>query len=90
MSTARKIAGAGYNNQTSYQTSHKPDLPQQLLPIILPVYERLSTTELLESCSRVATQNANECANGTIWKRCPKTSWYGRRSIVIGATMGVL
>ena len=68
-----------YNNQTS-----------NLLPIILPVYERLSTTELLERCSRVATQNANECVNGTIWKRCPKTSWYGRRSIVIGATMGVL
>lgn len=67
-----------------------PDLAKGILPVILPVYEKLSKPELLERCARVATQNANECVNSVIWKRCPKTQWLGKRSVVIGATMGVM
>lgn len=33
---------------------------------------------------RVATQNANECLNGEIWRRCPKTQWLSRTNIMIG------
>ena len=61
-----------------------------MLEIILPVYERLSDTALLERCARIATENANECVNGVIWKFCPQTHWYGRRSVQIAATMGVM
>lgn len=61
-----------------------------MLDILLPLYTRLSSTKLPEKCARLATQNANECVNGAIWKRCPKVQWYGRRSIQIGATVGVL
>ena len=79
-----------FKNPTTTQTNHKPDLPHQMLEIILPLYKRLSSDELLERCARVATQNANECVNGVIWKNCPKTQWSDRRSVMIGATMGVM
>jgi hypothetical protein len=79
-----------YKNEESEQKSHEPYLLEELLPVILPVYERLSDEKLLERCERVATQNANECVNGQIWLRCPKTLWMGRKSIMIGAVMGVL
>lgn len=79
-----------YYTNPNRPEGHQPDLPKQLLPIILPVYEKLSSNDLLERCARVSTQNANECLNGTIWRRCPKTQWLGRRSVMIGATMGVM
>lgn len=44
----------------------RPDLPKQMLEKLLPVYERLSNDKLLERCSRVSTQNANESLNGVI------------------------
>lgn len=78
-----------YKNPEKPQ-GHHPDLPLEMLKVILPVYERLSQPFLLERCARVATQNANECLNGEIWRRCPKTQWYGRRSIEIGAAMAVM
>lgn len=64
---------------------HKPDLPFPMLPLILPLYERLSAKDLLNRCAKSKTQNANECVNGAIWRRCPKTQWLGRRSVVTGA-----
>lgn len=78
-----------FNNPEKEQR-HKPDLPHDMLAIILPTYERLGNTALLERCAKVSTQNANECLNGEIWKRCPKTDWFGRKAVTISAIMGVL
>lgn len=64
--------------------NHRPDLYIGMLEPVLTVYKRLSDTKLLERCMRVATQNANECLNGEIWRRCPKTQWLSRTNIMIG------
>ncbi|XP_067944011.1 uncharacterized protein [Watersipora subatra] len=71
-------------------TPSRPALPNAMLNVILPVYKRLSDRKLLERCKRVATQNTNECFNGEIWRRCPKTQWCGKRAVTIGATMAAM
>lgn len=68
----------------------KPLLPKWAHDHILPVYEKLADRELLGRCSRVSTQNSNESVNNVIWRRCPKTEWYGKSSVNIAATMGVV
>ena len=78
-----------YRNPKKSQ-GHRPDLPKPMLQTLLPVYERLSEDALLERCSRVSTQNANESLNGLIWRRCPKVQYYGRKSVQIASVMGVM
>jgi len=39
---------------------------------ILPVYERLSSEELMSRCTKLGTQNSNESLHACIWLRQPK------------------
>lgn len=54
-----------------------------------PVYVRLSSDELLNRCSRIGTQNANESLHSLVWRRCPKELFMSRRRYEIGATRAV-
>lgn len=45
---------------------------EEFLPKILPIYQRLASSELLERCIRCKTQNANESLHNMIWSRCSK------------------
>ena len=51
------------------------------------VYERLTAPELLQRCLKGLTQNA-EAIHSTIWSRCPKHLFAGRRRVEI-ATIAV-
>ena len=44
----------------------------------------------MERCAKVRTQNANECLNGEIWRRCPKTQWHGEHAVTVSATMALM
>ena len=46
----------------------RPDVVQK----ILPEYERLSDPNLLQRCTEIGTQNANESLHNSIWIKCPK------------------
>ena len=52
-------------------------LSQDVARAVRPVYERMSDPSLLERIQHGRTQNANECLNGQIWARCPKTVHVG-------------
>lgn len=62
---------------------HRPGIRPELRDVLLPVYEDLSDRKLLERCSKLATQNAKECLNGEMWKRCSKMSGFGRFAIEV-------
>lgn len=47
-------------------------LRQQVLDYIMPVYEKLSGSDLLDRCTSTGTQNANESLHNAIWLKCPK------------------
>lgn len=56
-------------------------LPDYIMEAIRPVFETLSSDDLLEKCAHGGTQNTNESFHHLIWERCPKTVFCGRRRI---------
>ena len=60
-------------------SNYKPGigLPLHVVAKVKPIYQDLSSDALLEKCLHGKTQNANECLNGLIWQRAPKTSFVG-------------
>lgn len=53
----------------------KTKLSDEVVSKILPVYQRLASTELLSRCLSGKTQNANESVHSVIWKNCPKETF---------------
>ncbi|XP_076455485.1 uncharacterized protein LOC143290080 [Babylonia areolata] len=56
-------------------------LTTQVAHQMIPVYRRMADDNLMKRLVHGGTQNANECLNGMIWSRCPKTSFMGRRRV---------
>ena len=56
-------------------------LPENFLPHIISLYNRMSDAELLKRCVPGLTQNQNESFNATIWQRCPKEKYFGAKSV---------
>ena len=48
---------------------------------MVPVYERMSDTNLLGRMVKGKTQNANKSLHSVIWSRCPKTVFVGVRRV---------
>jgi len=49
-----------------------PPLTDEVLEVIKPIYEDLSSDELLERCLEAETQNNNESLNSLIWTFAPR------------------
>lgn len=83
----------GYNrglvdgNPEAY--SHKNSLPEAVMEAIKPVFQALSSPDLLSKCLHGRTQNTNESLNQLIWCRCPKTTFVGADSVKIAANDAV-
>ena len=59
--------------EDSKRTNHNAELTVRCVKLLEPLYTRLTNADLLQRCSRMRTQNANECYNGQVWRRCPKS-----------------
>ena len=70
--------------------AHKPTLRLDVAEQLLPILERLTDESLLQRCSRMKTQNANECFNAQVWRRCPKTEPTSLVTVETAAAMAVL
>ena len=46
---------------------------------IKPIFERLSSNELLNSCQKGLTQNQNEALNNVLWSKCSKRVFIGKK-----------
>jgi hypothetical protein len=66
---------------------HKNDFPQPIVDLIHP---DVSKPELLNKCTHGLTQNANECLNGQIWDRCPKTTYVEQETVALATYLAVL
>ena len=60
-------------NQTDTYNSRNC-LPARFLSKLKPIFDDLSSADLLSRCLDGYTQNANESLHGMIWSRCPKPS----------------
>ncbi|XP_071574866.1 uncharacterized protein [Temnothorax nylanderi] len=55
--------------------NHPPSLDSNVQELIRPIYEDLSSQDLLNRCCGGFTQNNNECFNKTVWQFAPKHSF---------------
>jgi len=60
-----------------------PPLNDKVLEVIKPIYEALSSDELLERCTGGETQNNNESFNSLLWTFAPKHIHSGAHTVEI-------
>ena len=83
-----KDSWCGYQADLANGTKHY--VPGAGLPTgitckhVKPIFEELSSDELLSKCLHGHTQNQNESVNGTVWNRLPKYTYVGLRQFEIG------
>ena len=65
-------------------------LPLVIHKILIPIFKDLSNQDLLKKCLHGQTQISNESLNGTIWKRCPKDIYVGKRSLELSLTLSII
>ena len=70
-----------WNDRDNYSESSR--LPSAFIPVLEPIFKRLSDKDILSRCLKGFTQNQNEALNGTVWNRCPKTRFCGQRRVQI-------
>lgn len=73
-----------------FKKPHKPTFSKDIGQAVLPVYQRLTNSDLLERCSRNKTQNTNESLHSIIWQKCPKTAFASLNTISTAAAFAVL
>lgn len=69
---------------------HPKSLPMPVMEAIKPVFEALTSTELLKRCIGGKTQNANESLHSVIWRFCPKIVFVSKRILQIGAALATI
>lgn len=67
----------------------KTTLSENVVAKVLPVYQRLACSELLEKCSSGKTQNSNESLHSVIWKFCSKDVFTSKNRLEIAAVSAV-
>lgn len=74
-------------NRTLKDYEHPSPLPQIVQDAIRPVYENLTSDDLLERCVGGFTQNNNESLNAVIWSIASKTKFCGKNSVDFAASV---
>ena len=74
----------------SNQYKKNLNLPLAIKEKLKPIFQSLSSDDLLTKCLHGQTQNENECLNSMIWKKCPKDVFVSRRVLELGASSAVI
>ncbi|KAI8794044.1 hypothetical protein BgiBS90_004420 [Biomphalaria glabrata] len=69
---------------------NKNQHPNFVLELMKPIFEVLSSDELLKKCLHGQTQNANESFHHIIWDKCPKSTFVGKKRLEIAVFDAVL
>ncbi|CAB3993918.1 Hypothetical predicted protein [Paramuricea clavata] len=84
-----KDSWCGYKrDEESYK--HKNGIPECIVKKIKPIFDELSQPQLLQKCTHGMTQNVNECLNGLIWDRCPKTTYVEHETVALSTYLAVV
>ncbi|GFX56820.1 uncharacterized protein TNCV_495681 [Trichonephila clavipes] len=67
----------------------KTPINEEYLPKILPIYQRLASSELLSRCVRNLTQNSTEALHSMIWNRCSKENSASRSRVLIAMSSAI-
>ncbi|GFU53706.1 uncharacterized protein TNCV_5048091 [Trichonephila clavipes] len=61
----------------------KTQINEEYLPKVLPIYQKLASSELLSRCVGGLTQSSNEALHSTIWNKCCKENSASRSRVLI-------
>ena len=64
-------------------------IPRAVMAEVNDIFQELSRVDLLEKVAHGKTQNANECANSTIWNILSKNGFANRPLVELAAYMAV-
>lgn len=78
------------NHRGDMDRANKHQLPQFVCDIIKPVFDCLTSRELLEKCVHRGTQNANEAFHHVIWERVPKEKFCGAKRLKLGVSVATV
>ena len=68
---------------------HKDSIPDAIIKVLRPIYQRLGARTLLEKCKDGHTQNANESIHAVVWKYCPKVLHMGYSAVQTAVALAV-
>ena len=68
----------------------KPGIPKWIHDIIRPIFQDLSSDELLSKCLHGRTQNSNEAINHMIWQKCPKNIFVQRDVLEMAVNSAII
>ena len=74
--------------KTTYKK--KINLPSAIKELLQPIFQDLSSAELLSKCLHGLTQNPNESLNNIIWKKCPKGIFVNRTVLEISVSSAII
>ena len=64
---------------------HPPAFDNDTQAVLKPIYEDLTSEDLLERCTGSNTRNNNESFNSCVWAMAPKHTYCGKKIVVIAA-----
>lgn len=69
---------------------HKPSMHKDVFKAIKPIYEELSSDDLLSRCLGGYTQNTNESFNSVVWSIAPKAVSSGKTVLDIATDIAII
>lgn len=69
---------------------HEPAMPMMVFEAVKPIYEELSSDDLLTRCLGGFTQNSNESLNSLVWSMAPKNTSSGKSVLDTAVYLAVL
>lgn len=76
-----------WTNPNTYSQSNR--LPPVFFDLLKPLFNRLSSDDLLSRCQRGFTQNQNESVNGVLWGECSKRKFCGITKLTLAVSQSV-
>ncbi|XP_069672172.1 uncharacterized protein [Periplaneta americana] len=70
-------------------SKRKVKLSENIDVTMMPIYQRLAATTLLERCAKGKTQNANESLHHVIWNKCPKEVFVSKNKLDLAVTRAI-
>lgn len=68
----------------------KNPLPECVVNLMQPIFDRLGSEEFLVGCERCLDQNRNECLHHVIWGMAPKEQYTSQQEASLAVALGVL
>ena len=91
---SRRNSWCSYNRDVATgEKTHVPiknPLPECVVQLMQPTFDRLGSEEFLVGCEKCLDQNKNECLHHVVWGMAPKEQYTSQQEASLAVALGVL